>query len=642
MKMKKIIAVFFTFLMLLIFISFTNNQPSELYSNNYKEQLIQFKKGHQKLLALIDTINFNEVNVRAKIKAVIHTNRIALKSVDFWIRYLEPTVYKKINGPLPIEWETEVFEKFENPYKREGTGFTLAELYLDEPSINRNELKQLINSSFNSVDVYLSDSIANNIESYHHFYLCNRLYLLNLAAIYTTGFECPDTSRIIPELKSMLKSVDKIYSVFNTSFPEKALKQDYLQLYQQAITFVAAQSQNYSSFDHFTFIKEYVNPLYRLNQLQIKQLSVVSKSNIDFSLNKNATSIFSKNLYNGQNTKGLFIRVYDTRELEEIKAIGKKLFYDPILSGNNKRSCASCHRSELFFTDTTASASLQFNQTDLLLRNTPSLLNAEYNHLLMYDGKHITLTNQGKDVITNPIELASNEKEVLEKILSCSDYKKAFTQFLKHTPQEKSITIEHITSALSMYYTSFSNYYAPFDYAINENSTIDNSVKQGFNLFMSKAQCATCHFVPQFNGVKPPYIGSEFEVLGVPADTNFSKLSADKGRYTINQADETLNAFRTGTLRNAEKTKPYMHNGVFRSLLEVINFYDAGGGAGRGLAVKNQTLSSDSLHLTIVEKNKLIEFIQSLTEKIPFEPLPDKLPLSSIKKLNTRKIGGEY
>ncbi len=159
---------------------------------------------------------------------------------------------------------------------------------------------------------------------------------------------------------------------------------------------------------------------------------------------------------------------------------------------------------------------------------------------------------------------------------------------------------------------------------------------------MSKAQCATCHFAPQFNGVKPPFVGSEFEVLGVPADTGYKKLNTDQGRWLINPATETLRAFRTGTIRNADHTKPYMHNGIFNSMQQVIDFYDGGGGAGRKLDVPNQTLSSDSLRLSPAEKKDLVLFISSLTEKIEFEEPPATLPTSTDKKLNKRKVGGVY
>jgi len=177
---------------------------------------------------------------------------------------------------------------------------------------------------------------------------------------------------------------------------------------------------------------------------------------------------------------------------------------------------------------------------------------------------------------------------------------------------------------------------------MNNNKPLTEACKKGFNLFMSKAKCGTCHFVPHFNGVKPPYIGSEFEVLGIPADKDYKRISSNSGRYNINPADETLHAFRTGSIKNAQHTKPYMHNGVFNTLNGVIVFYDAGGGRGNKLDVSNQTLPGDSLKLTRVEKDELVAFIQSLNENIIFETPPQQLPKSSDKNLNARKVGGEY
>jgi cytochrome c peroxidase len=260
----------------------------------------------------------------------------------------------------------------------------------------------------------------------------------------------------------------------------------------------------------------------------------------------------------------------------------------------------------------------------------------------MLDGKHINLQNQTKGVITSPKEMGAIEAEVLKKVLSCNEYKTAFTELLKQTPTEKEITIDHLVSAITFYYSKFSKYNSPFDDAMNLQENASESVQQGFNTFMGKAECATCHFAPQFNGVKPPYVGSEFEVIGVPKDIKYTGLSEDKGRYNINPATETLNAFRTGTIRNVAKTKPYMHNGVFNTMEQVIDFYNTGGGVGNGLKINNQTLSSDSLHLSANEKINLIAFINSLTEQIPFENAPKKLPKSNNKILNKRKIGGTY
>ena len=639
---KNYILFFIVFVSALCSFSFKKPKNDHSYSSYFSQKIYAFNESQKALLSLIQKTDIATKGGIEQIRKQIAVTRMHLKGLDFWLRYMDPIAYKKLNGPLPVEWETEVFEKFEKPYKREGTGLTLAELYLDEKVVKKDSLLQLVQSSINTIPAYLADSITSQLQAHHHFFLANRLFILNLAAIYTTGFECPDTVRIIPELQLMLTEVDKIYITFNTNFPQTTVSQEYLTLYKRAIAFVNTQPTNYSGFDHFTFIQDYINPLFKLNQQFIRQYAVFTKSYVDYSLNNASNSIFSKDLYFGQNQKGIFLRVADESVLNEIEKIGKLLFFDPILSGNNQRSCNSCHKSTDYFTDTVLATSLQFDQKTSLARNAPSLINATYNHLLMLDGKHISLQNQGREVITNSIELGGNEKDIIEKVMNCGNYKKAFNRFLKYTPQETEVTLEHIVSAVTIYYSKFSNYYAPFDDAMNNKNTIDVNVREGFNLFMGKAQCATCHFVPQFNGVKPPYIGSEFEVLGVPADTGFKNLSLDKGRYSMNPVGEMMNAFRTGSIRNAAYTKPYMHNGVFNTLEQVIDFYDAGGGVGKGLKVDNQTLSSDSLRLTPSEKTKLIDFIRSLNENISFEPPPLKLPVSKNKALNNRKVGGEY
>lgn len=622
-------------------LSFNLRQKKE-YKSLYASGVDEFKQQQYQLRKVVTQADINSENGRKQIKEQIRTSRGKLKAIDFWLRYFEPIAYKKINGPLPVEWETEVFEKYEPPYRRQGGGITLAELSLEEENVQKDSLLSLIDTSLAALQTYDADSITTQLDTYHHFFLANRLYLLNLAAIYTTGFECPDTSEIISELRMMLSSVKKIYENFNTNFPRTTLSNEYLELYNKAVSFVNNQSHDFSLFDHFSFIKDFVNPLFRLNQQFINSYGVTTISLMDFSLENTATSIFDKTLYSPQNTKGIFSLIEDETVLAEIKKIGKLLFYDPILSGNNKRSCASCHKPTEFFTDTTLATALQFDGQQHVPRNTPSLINSVFNHLIMYDGKHIALQGQAKDVIQNPIEMNSNEKELIKKLLSCKEYKDAFKKLTQYTPEEKDISLTHIVSAITYYYADFSNYYSPFDDAMNNKGKLNSAEKTGFNVFMSKAQCGTCHFIPQFNGVKPPYVGSEFEVIGVPEDSAYKKLSSDKGRHVINSVDEMMNAFRTGTVRNAASTKPYMHNGVFQTLEQVIDLYDAGGGAGKKLKVDNQTLSTDSLHLTKEEKSNLVAFIHSLNENVIFEAPPVALPVSSNKSLNNRKVGGEY
>ena len=637
--MKKTVLLFILLAFISVF-AFRSN-PVSTYRSVYNQKLNLFSDEQQKLYSLIAKNDLSDSSAHQQILTGIETARRKLKAIDFWLRYLDPTIYRSINGPLPVEWETEVFEKYEQPHKREGAGLINAENYLNSDDVKKDSLLSLIQLSMKAEETFRADSTTVNLNTHNSFYLCNRLYLLNLASLYTTGFECPDKERIIPELQNMLQDVTEIYSAYNETFIAFPLTENYLSLYSKAITFVQNQEKDFTKFDHFTFIRDYVNPLFALNQQLIIQYHVYTKSYVDFTLNNSTLSIFDKSLFFAQSTKGIYRRINDPQVLAEIDSIGKLLFYDPILSGNNQRSCVSCHKSTEFFTDTAISTAIQFNGKDSLTRNTPSLLNSIYYHLLHLDGKILTLQEQAHTVITNPIELGSKE-EVLKKILSCNTYKKTFKKLLSYTPQESEITFEHIASALTMYYGKFSEYYSPFDEAFNNRQKLNDDIISGFNLYMSKAQCATCHFVPTFSGMKPPYVENEFEVIGVPADVNFKALSTDKGRFEKNPAPETMNAFRTPTLRNTGNTKPYMHNGVFKTLEEVVDFYEGGGGAGHKLTVPNQTLAADSLHLTAVEKSQLLAFLKSLTEKVIFDHPPQSLPVSANKELNKRKVGGEY
>src|SRR5688500_13984332 len=121
--------------------------------------------------------------------------------------------------------------------------------------MNKDYLLALIKATIQATQIYSADSITSQLKDHHHFYLCNRLFLLNLAAIYSTGFECPDPERIIPELRFMLTEVYSTYLSFNQSFPTTALPANYIDLYKNTISFVNKQSSGHEKFDHFTFIK---------------------------------------------------------------------------------------------------------------------------------------------------------------------------------------------------------------------------------------------------------------------------------------------------------------------------------------------------------------------------------------------------
>lgn len=210
----------------------------------------------------------------------------------------------------------------------------------------------------------------------------------------------------------------------------------------------------------------------------------------------------------------------------------------------------------------------------------------------------------------------------------------------------EAVNITNLKIALASYVRSLSSFNSPFDkYMRNETTVIDPKIKNGFNLFTGKANCATCHFLPVFNGTVPPfYFDTDGEVLGIPGH-DLKSLDTDIGRQGIvlNQYryDFLKGMFKTPTVRNIELTAPYMHNGVYSTLDVVMDFYNDGGGIGLGFDVLNQTLSADKLNLTKEEMSDIIAFMKSLTDN-PFQSKPTALPVFNSQVDNNRVIGGKY
>ncbi len=236
--MRNFFFVFAGIVIALCLLSFTQQNNNDGYKNYYKQRLKELNNSFTKIRSTITQVDPRSESGRNKISSEIAYCRTQLKALDIWLRYLEPVTYKLLNGPLPVEWETEVFEKFEKPYKREGSGLTLLELYLEETDVNADTLLKMLDVSLSAFQVFNADSITRHLSTPDHFFLCNRLHLLNLAAIYTTGFECPNTNNIRTELQQMLMDTRTLYSEFNGYFPAYAITSDYLKAYDQLISFV--------------------------------------------------------------------------------------------------------------------------------------------------------------------------------------------------------------------------------------------------------------------------------------------------------------------------------------------------------------------------------------------------------------------
>ena len=157
--------------------------------------------------------------------------------------------------------------------------------------------------------------------------------------------------------------------------------------------------------------------------------------------------------------------------------------------------------------------------------------------------------------------------------------------------------------------------------------------KLGFNLYMGKALCATCHFVPLTNGTVPPFFTQhEKEVIGVPETVANASLDDDLGFYWRHNQELEVHRgmFKTPTVRNAEVTAPYMHNGVYQTLEQVVDFYNKGGGGGLGFDLPHQTLPFDNLELSAEEEKALVAFMKTLTDTAVEETESETMPIASL------------
>src|SRR6201989_535668 len=165
----KAFSIIFCTIFTIFCLSFSK-KGNKSYNLLYNHSLQEFRQQQGILENFILQTDLSSENNLGALRGQIEQARIKLKNIDFWLRYFEPNAYRKINGPLPVEWENEVFEKFEPPYRREGAGLSLAELYLDEKNITKDSVQALIKSSVKALDTFTADSIRSQLNSPDHFF----------------------------------------------------------------------------------------------------------------------------------------------------------------------------------------------------------------------------------------------------------------------------------------------------------------------------------------------------------------------------------------------------------------------------------------------------------------------------------------
>jgi len=496
--------------------------------------------------------------------------------------------------------------------KREGARATITppeglqvidELAFLDAKAEKVLIHQLTQKLVHSYDVLLVDLERREIPV-SDLIPAMRKEIVSILTLSLTGFDTPGSLNGIEESKQSLHTTQTfLKEYFGDDSRDLSMRIQFAKAYLE-------RNNDFDSFDRLFFLKEHLNPIYG-DLLLLARENEIDIPDLYGPWNTASENIFAADFLNPY----FFTELEHSEDSPDLKELGKKLFYDKSLSKVGDMSCGSCHRPELGFTDGKPRSDSNV-KGKTVLRNAPTLLNAAYADRYFYDLRAFTLEQQAEHVIFNSEEFNSAYSQIIDRLEARSEYRAEF----KEAFGDGKIYRERLVKALSSYVLSLQSFNSPFDqYVRGEKSEITAEVKEGFNLFMGKAACGTCHFAPTFAGLVPPnFIHSESEILGVLKSPHADSLDADIGRNANGISNESAwiynRSFKTMTVRNVELTAPYFHNGAYRSLNEVLDFYNQGGGEGKGLTVRNQTLSPDPLDLTDDEMNAIIAFMKSLTD----------------------------
>jgi cytochrome c peroxidase len=434
--------------------------------------------------------------------------------------------------------------------------------------------------------------------------------LYRITALGIAGFDSQVATNSLPECQSALSGLQYILQQYATDMKQAGSykNQQLNDLLTSADNYLQLH-KDFNSFNRMQFILEYLNPITVIISHYKKAkgfsenkspmfYSTIKKDNTLF-----AAGIFEPNKYLDDNTTSA----------EKI-ALGKKLFFDKQLSANNQRSCATCHNPAKAFTDGLPTSIAVDGHTSLP-RNAPTIWNAALQRNLFFDSRSISLEDQVMQVLNNVNEMHGSASKAAAKIISQKGYDSIYAK--AYPAASPNAAAENICNAIACYERTLVALNTKFDRHMRGQPLLNQNEISGFNLFMGKAKCGTCHFMPLFSGAKPPrYYYTESEVIGVPNInlTSNAVLDKDNGRFAITGLPLHKYAFKTSTLRNIALTAPYMHNGVFKTLEAVVDFYNNGGGKGLKIAPQNQTLPFDKLGLTTTEKKNIVAFLRSLTD----------------------------
>jgi cytochrome c peroxidase len=538
-----------------------------LYFNNFQSEL-------ENLVILTEKVTTNETidNLREQL---INT-RLAYKKIEFLFDYYNPSYnYAFINGrPLP-----KFSERFGGGKILEPKGLqTLDEHLFDDEAIKSlPEIKELVQELEERVAYIKKIQFPSNLKE-NQIIEAIRSGMVRVFTLGLTGFDTPGCKNALEESYNSFKSMETVFLYFEATLNQNG-KQKYAEikkLFKKGAK-TLKKTSNFNEFDRLTFLKETINPLYS-NLLEFQNLNKIKVNKFKFhAQNYKADNLFAEDFLN---TDFYSEFVYLPLENPRTVALGKLLFEDPQLSKGGEMSCVSCHDANKGFGDGLPKS--KTNKEDVFTqRNSPSIINAGYSTRYFWDMREYNLEKQVAHVIESDVEFNTTFPEIERKLNRKPKYRKLFNEAYGGI-SKKDINSRSISNAIAAYVNSLKSFNSDFDkYVRNQTANYPEAAKRGFNLFMGKGACGTCHFAPMFNGTVPPfYTESESEVLGVTMglDTINPIKDSDPGRMAnglmVDKYPFFENSFKTVTVRNIAVTAPYMHNGTFNTLEDVMEFYN--------------------------------------------------------------------
>ena len=328
----------------------------------------------------------------------------------------------------------------------------------------------------------------------------------------------------------------------------------------------------------------------------------------------------------------------DNLQTEAKIQLGNRLFHDPRFSSTATVSCGTCHKQEKAFTDSPMRVSEGINKLTGT-RNAPTVVNAAYFQTLFWDGREPDLEGQAGQPFLNPVEMALKDYEPILKVVRTDpDYTKQFKAAFGKSGE--AITIKEVTQAIASFERTLIAGDSPFDryYFGGDKTAMNEPAVRGFKVFTDQGRCVSCHTISQTHAL---FTDNRFHNLGIGFDriakdvkdlaTAFSKAKAqgtnvdvavlsnkntsELGRFAVSDELNDIVAFKTPTLRNVDKTAPYMHDGSLKTLDDVVEFYN-NAQVTEKLGEPPNAFQSGGIRpllLTEAQRKDLVAFLKSLT-----------------------------